>query len=72
MGLAVTAPAAGVSGSTIYVPDDFNPALSATRATGHYELQGSELHIWTEGATSTDKVAEYIAVNEPLAGLGRC
>ena len=29
-------------------------------ATGHYAVQGTGLHIWTEGSTSTDKVAEYV------------
>ena len=52
------------------VPGDFNPAYSDTRATGHYEVQGSGLHIWTEGSTSTDKVAEYVNTSTPLAEVG--
>ncbi len=52
------------------VPFDFNPAASDTRATGHYEVQGTALHIWTEGNTSTDKVAEYVDTSEPLAAVG--
>ena len=45
---------------TISVPDDFNPAYSDTRATGHYDGRGTGLRVWTEGNTSTDKVAEYV------------
>lgn len=41
-----------------------------TRATGHYALTLNGLHIWTEGATSTDKVAGYYATSFPLAHLG--
>lgn len=55
---------------TIVVPGDFVAALSDTRATGHYEVVGSGLRIWTEGSTSTDKVAEYVAAGVPLAGVG--
>ena len=67
--LAVSAPAAAAE-STIYVPDDFVPALSDTRATGHYELAGTGLRVYTEGATSTDKVAEYVATSTALAVVG--
>lgn len=55
---------------TIAVPTDFDPALSGTRATGHYEVQGTALHIWTQGSTSTDKVAEYVDTDVPLDGIG--
>jgi hypothetical protein len=54
---------------TIAVPSDFDPALSDTRATGHYEVVGTGLHIWTTGATSTDKVAEYVTTDTPLAAV---
>ena len=67
--LAVAAPASAAT-STIYVPDDFVKSLSDTRATGHYELAGTGLHIWTEGSTSTDKVAEYVATNTLLSSVG--
>lgn len=53
------------------VPEHFEPAFewSETRATGHYAANADgSLHIWTEGATSTDKVALYRTVNFPLAG----
>jgi len=54
----------------IHVPSDFVPALSDTRATGHYAVQGTGLHVWTQGSTSTDKVAEYVATSTPLADAG--
>jgi hypothetical protein len=56
--------------AVIHVPSDFNPALSDTRATGHYQVVGSGLRVWTEGSTGTDKVAEYVNTNTPLAGVG--
>ena len=62
--------AAQAAERTIVVPDGFVKALSDTRATGHYALAGTGLHIWTEGTTSTDKVAEYVAAGVPLAGVG--
>lgn len=43
--------------------------FSQTRATGHYELVGDGLHIWTDGATSTDKVAGYLPVTLQLADV---
>ena len=68
---AVAALPAGAAGAgTITVPDDFVPALSDTRATGHYEVVGTGLHLWTEGSTRTDKVAEYVATATPLAAAG--
>lgn len=44
--------------------------LGETRATGHNELTANGLHIWTEGATSTDKAAGYYSVDLPLTDLG--
>jgi hypothetical protein len=71
LAMTLTAGSAVAAGdATIYVPDDFNPALSDTRATGHYEVQGTGLHVWTEGNTSTDKVAEYVDTDTPLADAG--
>ena len=61
---------AHAAAKTIMVPDDFNPALSDTRATGHYDVVGSGLRIWTEGNTSTDKVAEYVDTDTALADAG--
>ena len=69
LSLAVAAPASAATG-TVYVPDDFVKSLSDTRATGHYELAGTGLHIWTEGSTTTDKVAEYVATNTRLSSVG--
>ncbi|WP_029430308.1 hypothetical protein [Blastococcus sp. URHD0036] len=58
---------------TIYAPQDFVEALSDTRATGHYEVEGTGLRIWTDGtpsSASTNKVAEYVATSTPLARVG--
>ena len=63
-----TALAAGPA--AIHVPDDFVQALSDARTTGKYEVQGTGLRVWTTGATSTDKVAEYVATSTPLAAVG--
>ena len=63
-----TAHAAGTS--TIHVPSGFDPAYSDTRATGHYAVQGTGLHVWTQGSTGTDKVAEYVDTSTPLADTG--
>ncbi len=60
---------AQAASATIMVPNDFNE-LSDTRATGHYAVQGTGLHIWTENNTSTDKVAEYVSTSTLLAGIG--
>ncbi len=68
LGMAVlVAGPAQAAGATIVVPDDFVQALSDTRATGDYEVVGTGLRVWTTGATSTDKVAEYVATSTPLA-----
>ena len=56
--------------ATIQVPSGFVAALSDTRATGYYEVVGTGLHIRTEGTTSTDKVAEYVATATSLATAG--
>ena len=72
LGVALTGvPSAHADGTAvIHVPSDFVPALSDTRATGHYEVVGTGLHISTEGSTSSDKVAEYVATSTPLAMAG--
>ncbi len=61
---------AQAAAKVIMVPDDFNEGLSDTRATGHYEVVGSALRVWTEGNGSTDKVAEYVDTDTPLADAG--
>ena len=61
VGLVLAASAvlpASAAAQTISVPDDFVPALSDTRATGSYAVEGTGLRITTKGNTSTDKVAE--------------
>jgi len=68
--VAAATPAVSAGAGTIQVPSDFDRAYSDTRATGHYEVVGTGLHVWTEGATSTDKVAEYVDTATPLAATG--
>ena len=68
--LLLSAPAHAAGTGTLLVPDDFDSSKSDTRATGHYEVVGTGLHIWTMGSTSTDKVAEYVATTKPLADVG--
>ena len=54
LGLALAAPtAANAADQVILVPNDFNPALSDTRATGHYEVDGTGLRVWTDGAVGS-------------------
>ncbi|WP_148613458.1 hypothetical protein [Nocardioides rubriscoriae] len=62
---------ANAAARTISVPDGFVKGLSDTRATGHYEVTSTGgLHVYTEGATGTDKVAEYVATDVALKGVG--
>ncbi|SDU88955.1 conserved repeat domain-containing protein [Microlunatus sagamiharensis] len=68
--MAAVPGAAQAAERTVVVPGDFVKALSDTRATGHYEVVGSGLRIYTTGSTGTDKVAEYVASNAPLAVVG--
>ena len=42
---------------------------SDTRATGHYEGTAAGLRIWTEGSTTTDKVAGYLPTELDLAAV---
>lgn len=53
------------------VPDAYLTVgnFTETRATGHYEATPDGLHIWTEGATSTDKVAGYLGYSFPLSSV---
>jgi hypothetical protein len=67
---AMTA-AAFAATSTVEVREaDFVEALSDTRATGHYEFLREGIHVWTEGNTGTDKVAEYFPVTGALPTSG--
>ena len=69
--LAVATQAANAdTAAVINVPSGFDHSLSDTRATGHYEVAGSSLHVWTQGNTSTDKVAEYVDTSVPLSSVG--
>jgi hypothetical protein len=73
-GLALTVTvgtsAIAAGAGTIVVPQDFVPSASDTRATGHYEVVGTGLRVWTDSNTSTDKVAEYVATSTPLVDAG--
>jgi hypothetical protein len=55
----------------VAVPESWTPAgyYGDTRATGHFQAESGRLHIWTEGATSTDKVAGYVSTSIPLAAV---
>jgi len=44
--------------------------LSQTRATGHVDFLEHGLHVWTEGATSTDKAAGYFAIGTEFPTSG--
>ena len=53
---------------TLY-PSDVD--TSDTRATGHNDFRlTSGVHVWTEGATSTDKAAGYFPVDQTLREAG--
>lgn len=71
-----TIAAGGVAGialalAAVAVPAQAAPLgdwdFSDTRITGHAARTAEGLHIWTEGSTSTDKVAGYLDVDLPLA-----
>jgi hypothetical protein len=66
---ALAGPAQAAAHAVLHVPSDFDPALSDTRATGHYEVHGSGLRVWTTGNASTDKVAEYVDTSIPLTSV---
>lgn len=44
--------------------------MTETRATGHNDLVDGGLHVWTEGATSTDKAAGYYPAAFDLRDAG--
>jgi hypothetical protein len=44
--------------------------MTETRATGHNDLVDGGLHVWTEGATSTDKAAGYYPASFDLKDAG--
>lgn len=51
-------------------PIAFTPSLRDVRSTGHEEWTRQGLHVWTEGWTETDKVAEFVETATPLADVG--
>jgi hypothetical protein len=58
---------AGTANTVTVREGDFISQLSDTRLTGHVDFLKEGLHVWTEGATSTDKAAEYWGVTpQPL------
>lgn len=60
-----------ITGQVVVTPSNLQGFdFSQTRATGHYEFLENGLRIWTEGATSTDKVAGYKSVSVPLVDVG--
>ena len=59
-GLAQAAPED--SGKTGVRAADLITALSDTRTSGHKEFLAEGIHVWTEGTTGQDKVAEYFPV----------
>jgi hypothetical protein len=66
-GLVIAASPAHAT-EALLTPVDVN--TDATRATGHNDFLSDGVHVWTEGATSTDKAAGYIDVHRPLADVG--
>ncbi len=59
-----------LSTASVHTTDLITWNTTETRATGHNELTADGLHIYTEGATSTDKAAGYFATDFALSGLG--
>lgn len=69
--LLVVPPCTQSNGTVVVTDNDLQGFdFSETRATGHYEFTADGLHIYTEGAASTDKVAAYKAVNFSIANAG--
>lgn len=64
--LSITKTVSVAKNGTTIDASQFIAALGDTRSTGHYEFVGNGLHVWTQGATSSDKVAEYFGVTGPL------
>ena len=64
--VSIAVPAHAAPSTVLIRKADFVPQLSDTRATGHYEFLREGLAVYTEGATSTDKVAEYWSVTGAL------
>jgi uncharacterized Zn-binding protein involved in type VI secretion len=67
-GLVFAGAPAAHAADALLTPVDVN--TDATRATGHNDFLADGVHVWTEGATSTDKAAGYFDVHQPLADVG--
>lgn len=67
-GLLLAAPAAHAA--TVHFVRGDQVDVSETRATGHNDFLADGVHVWTQGAESSDKAAGYFDVNLPLAGVG--
>jgi hypothetical protein len=68
---AATPLAACTTYGSVYTSDLATWNTSDTRATGHQAIQpAGGLHLFTEGATSTDKVAGYFPTNFALSAVG--
>jgi hypothetical protein len=63
------APGHPVRASDFTTGGDDGFANSDTRATGHYDFLEEGIRLYTEGNTSTDKVAEYFPLNKALSGI---
>lgn len=72
LGTAVLLAPAGASadGTVTITPSSNLLTTTDTRTTGHVDFKAHSLHVWTEGATSTDKAAGYFPVEMPLADVG--
>lgn len=66
--LFAVAPAAHAT-TTVVVPAN-KVDTSDTRPTGHNDFSTAGVHVWTEGATSTDKAAGYFDSGVTLAAAG--
>lgn len=68
--LAGTAQAAHPSGVVIVTPASGLLDFRETRSKGHNEFLEDGLHVYTEGNSSQDKAAGYLAEDLPLADVG--
>jgi len=67
---ALAGPAQAAGHAVIHVPSDFDQSLRDTRTSGHYDVVGSALHVWTDNNSGQAKVAEYVDTSVPLADVG--
>jgi hypothetical protein len=62
LGWLTAGPAYGTTSVVATPSSPHSWSFAETRATGHYAFASTGLHVWTEGTTSTDKVAGYVPV----------